>query len=235
MDGGVMLRVLIELWPGGDSSRAKSIGEAEIVNVGGDAETGDYHVRLLRGSDRQTWKTGRVIGFRRLERGAWELLYRAIASVVEDGEPASTVEALRRPHTTALSSGYTRAQYAEAVHAAHAALHDASEATTAENRQAAIDRAHEALHDVYSSCGPEPIQCGALESEVQAVVGEFMARLQTPMPCGHKLEDLVYGAKAVTKCGACLWEMADGKRSPAARLEGGLAGRPARPGDGDET
>jgi hypothetical protein len=85
-----MVVVTVALWPGGDKSRAKVLGEAEIANVGGTRETGDYEVRLLKwGAGRRTWKTGRVTGFPRLKLGPWDLLYRALAAIVA-GRNSST-------------------------------------------------------------------------------------------------------------------------------------------------
>ncbi len=84
-----MLVIKIELWPGGDKSRARSLGEAEIANVGGDAQIGDYAVRLLKwGGGRRTWKKGEVRGFPRLRLGPWDLLYRALASIVAGRSPS---------------------------------------------------------------------------------------------------------------------------------------------------
>jgi len=78
-----MLVVKIEMWPKGDKTKARVLGEAEIANVGGTQEVGDYDVRLLKwGAGRRTWKKGRVTGFPRLKLGPWDLLYRALAAIV---------------------------------------------------------------------------------------------------------------------------------------------------------
>lgn len=41
-----MVVVKIELWPLGDETQAKQIGEIRIANVGGDQETGIYDAQL---------------------------------------------------------------------------------------------------------------------------------------------------------------------------------------------
>jgi hypothetical protein len=80
-----MIIVRVELWPRGDKSKARCLGEAEIANVGGTKEIGDYDVRLLKwGAGRRTWKKGRLAGFPRLKLGPWDLLYRALAAIVHD-------------------------------------------------------------------------------------------------------------------------------------------------------
>lgn len=79
-----MIRVTVELVSAVHPSRSKVLGVATIANVGGDAETGDYNVRLSKWSPRtsETWKTGSVKGFPRLKRGAWDLLYLALRDCV---------------------------------------------------------------------------------------------------------------------------------------------------------
>lgn len=78
-----MIVVRVELWPQGDKSKARCLGEAEIANVGDTQQAGDYDVRLLKwGAGRRTWKAGRVTGFPRLKLGPWDLLYRALAAIV---------------------------------------------------------------------------------------------------------------------------------------------------------
>ena len=91
-----MLRCTIELLPGGDESRARTIGVVEIANVGGTREVGNYSVALKKtppftGALRQAWKRGllkggeddeaivaNVEGHHRTKRGSYDLLYRAL-------------------------------------------------------------------------------------------------------------------------------------------------------------
>jgi hypothetical protein len=90
-----MLRCTIELLPGGDESRARTIGVVEIANVGGTREVGNYAVVLKKtppfpGALRAAWKRGlmsgedddaiaaSVEGHHRTKRGSYDLLYRAL-------------------------------------------------------------------------------------------------------------------------------------------------------------
>lgn len=91
-----MIRCTIELLPGGDESRKRTIGLIEIANVGGDRLIGNYHVVLtktppFKGALRDRWKAGKFVddeeaivasvdGFDRVKRGSYDLLYRALAS-----------------------------------------------------------------------------------------------------------------------------------------------------------
>ncbi len=80
-----MLVIKVELWPKGDESRAREIGRGLIANVGGDAQTGHYEVRLLKSAEYSrnpgdVWKRGRVQGFPRLVLGPWDLLLRGLVA-----------------------------------------------------------------------------------------------------------------------------------------------------------
>ncbi len=94
-----MIRCTIELLPGGDESRARTIGLVEIANVGGTQEIGEYRVVLKKtppfdGALKAAWKTGRinvghedeeiivggVVGHHRQKRGSYDLLFRALAA-----------------------------------------------------------------------------------------------------------------------------------------------------------
>lgn len=92
-----MLRCTIEILPGGDESRARTIGLVEIANVGGNNEIGNYAVVLKKtppfsGALKTAWRKGQmtpgygdeeimvgeVIGHHRTRRGSYDLLYRAL-------------------------------------------------------------------------------------------------------------------------------------------------------------
>jgi hypothetical protein len=93
-----MIRCTIELLPGGDESQARTIGCVEIANIGGDlAGLCNYAVVLKKtppfpGALRAAWRrgslppaaddaeiiTGSVEGFHRVQRGSYDLLYRAL-------------------------------------------------------------------------------------------------------------------------------------------------------------
>lgn len=92
-----MIRVTIDLLPGGDESRARTIGLIEIANVGGTLDIGNYAVVLKKtppfgGALKAAWRrgvlqaghedeevlAGEVIGHHRTKRGVYDLLYRAL-------------------------------------------------------------------------------------------------------------------------------------------------------------
>ena len=94
-----MIRTTIDLVPGGDETRIRTIGLVEIANVGGDLIRGDYLVVLkktppFKGALRSAWRQGRlpaapddeeilsgeVLGHHRQQRGSYDLLYRALRS-----------------------------------------------------------------------------------------------------------------------------------------------------------
>ena len=103
-----MIRVTFELMPGGDESRARTIGIMELANLRTNLDgTADYAVALRKtppfaGALRQAWKRGRVSsddagplnrvmageddelitafveGHHRARRGVYDLLFRAL-------------------------------------------------------------------------------------------------------------------------------------------------------------
>lgn len=91
-----MIRCTIEMLPGGDESRKRTIGLVEIANVGGTEAVGNYSVILkksppFRGALRHQWKAGKFVddgeaiiasveGLDRVERGSYDLLFRALAA-----------------------------------------------------------------------------------------------------------------------------------------------------------
>lgn len=90
-----------------------------------------------------------------------------------------------------IETGYTRAQFAHAVDAAHDALHAGN-----------ADAAHEALHSV--GAGQERVGCATSDPEAQAVVRDLQAVWAKPLPCGHTVGDLIVGGNDITMCGACV-------------------------------
>lgn len=93
--GKTMLRCTIELLPGGDESRARTLGLVEIANVGGTEQLGVYKVALkktppFRGALKAAWRkgdtrdsvvlTGNIAGHHRTKRGVYDLLYLALKS-----------------------------------------------------------------------------------------------------------------------------------------------------------
>ncbi len=91
-----MIVVKIELWPGGDESKAREIGRIDIANnLKGDSNRGTYTVVLhkrLGKVKRGIWKQGMVDidnaekfeieGFNRINRGPYDLLYLALKKLV---------------------------------------------------------------------------------------------------------------------------------------------------------
>lgn len=109
-----MIRCTIELLPGGDEARARTIGLVEIANIGVDVRNfGTYAVALKKtppfaGALREAWRKGRVIddgeiitaareseddeaiiarvsGHHRTRRGVYDLLYRALRACGLEG------------------------------------------------------------------------------------------------------------------------------------------------------
>lgn len=84
-----MIVVKLELWPGGDESRAQDLGKAIIGNESNLADISDYSVYLLTGAKYSRnpgtiWRTGEVKGFPRTsyQVGPWELLFLALESAL---------------------------------------------------------------------------------------------------------------------------------------------------------
>lgn len=90
-----MIRVTVELCPGGDESRARVLGIARIANdlhdslaTGGDL--GSYRATFSKWAPKESevWKRGTVRGFDRKGRGPWDLLFLALRSAVGARNPA---------------------------------------------------------------------------------------------------------------------------------------------------
>ncbi len=89
-----MIRVTVELCPGGDQSKPRLLGIALIANnvrdtVESGGARGTYLALFSKWAPKQdeTWKRGRVTGFDRVKRGAWDLLYLALRDAVGDRNP----------------------------------------------------------------------------------------------------------------------------------------------------
>jgi hypothetical protein len=80
-----MIRITIELLPLGREEHKRHLGTAEIWNdASGDGNTGNYKFRLSKwGGKNELWKSGEIKGFPRQSRGAWDLLYLCLKSVLE--------------------------------------------------------------------------------------------------------------------------------------------------------
>lgn len=104
---------------------------------------------------------------------------------------------------------HTRSQFAAAVDEAHAALHVwERQAGPGHPLHAEVTRAHEALHGV--GAGLPRVACATLDPEAQRLHVALRATLHSRLPCGHALENIIYGGPdlnglpAVAQCGTCL-------------------------------
>lgn len=86
-----MIRVTIELLPGGREKGKKLLGEMTICN---DGETSDYtdgkrgsYTTCITKWNGGVWKRGRVDDFDRVKRGPWDLLYLALRNLVGKRNP----------------------------------------------------------------------------------------------------------------------------------------------------
>ena len=79
-----MLVVKIELWPGGWEDRKKEIGRLVIVNDGsGTKNRGNYRTLLMRrGTKNTVLREGRVGNHSRLSKSVWNLVHKALESVM---------------------------------------------------------------------------------------------------------------------------------------------------------
>ena len=79
-----MIRVTIEMVPGGDSSKAYTLHKGVIANdTTGTTTMGNYDFVLSKRGGPGTYKSGRVEGFARKQEGAWKLLYLVLKEAFE--------------------------------------------------------------------------------------------------------------------------------------------------------
>lgn len=78
-----MLVIKVELWPLGVEEEAQPMGTMTITNdrTGGHGK-GNYDIKIYKWEDKGIWKKGRIEDFPRVKLGPWDLLYRALKSVV---------------------------------------------------------------------------------------------------------------------------------------------------------
>ena len=83
-----MIKITMELWPFGQELGKRHLGTAVIGNdATGTAFTGNYNIILSKagkGMEDAVWKRGRVKGFKRKKKLAWDLLYLALRDIVGD-------------------------------------------------------------------------------------------------------------------------------------------------------
>lgn len=94
-----MIVIRVELWPGGDHGRRKTIAVGTIANVGGTHTRGEYEARFFGAGNgeaqdiahvydrlatrgnlnaRTPWRVAFVKNFPRKRQGAWVLLWLAL-------------------------------------------------------------------------------------------------------------------------------------------------------------
>lgn len=85
-----MLRVTIELVPGGNEKFAKPIARGNISNVSGLADLSNYVFKF----EEDPWQsraygpyTGALSKWPRNERGAWQILHAALAKALKPKRP----------------------------------------------------------------------------------------------------------------------------------------------------
>jgi len=94
-----MIYVRVELWPFGDRTRSRLLGEATLANDGQGSESkGNYNIRLSNtggfkrdpvevadpnGSDRNVYRQARVENYPRKTLVMWHLISRALRSALE--------------------------------------------------------------------------------------------------------------------------------------------------------
>ena len=77
-----MIKVTIELWPGGCEDRKRTLATGTITNLGtGSPTQGNYFVDL-RDKAGRPWQHCSIARFPRKQLLAWDLLYRALEKVV---------------------------------------------------------------------------------------------------------------------------------------------------------
>jgi len=85
-----MIRVTVELLPGGCEVRKKTIGTAHISNnLTGTPTRGNYNFTLYDAGGKW-WKAGTLSGFPRKKLLVWDLLFRALLATVGDRNKVSS-------------------------------------------------------------------------------------------------------------------------------------------------
>lgn len=91
-----MIVVKIEMWPHGSEEKKYDLGRIEIVNdvktTMKDRSLGSYIVKLFKSASQGAkspgiWRRGRVENFPRKRLGNYDLLYRALATLVGERNP----------------------------------------------------------------------------------------------------------------------------------------------------
>lgn len=82
--GADVIVVYLEIWPGGDKSKAQRIGTGIIGLVSGTQARGNYATYFSTRDGKREWKRGEVYDFPRKRLLAWDLVYRALHNLLQD-------------------------------------------------------------------------------------------------------------------------------------------------------
>lgn len=79
-----MVVIRIEMWPGGDQSKAYPLGTMAVANKDVDAVTGlrSYNWQISKFDGTGVWKKGSIGRHNPKTHGPWDLLYRILALAV---------------------------------------------------------------------------------------------------------------------------------------------------------
>lgn len=70
-----MIRITVEMWPGGSEENKRTLATADIANDGtGDRDTGNYIAKFFGKSRRAPLRASHLIGFKRSEYTVWWLV-----------------------------------------------------------------------------------------------------------------------------------------------------------------
>lgn len=89
-----MIYIRIEMWPVGSLEQRRILGEAVIANIGGTKTLGNYEAILSkrggfksdeksmsRMNVRNVWKKLEIHGFKRKQKGFWQLMTEVLVEV----------------------------------------------------------------------------------------------------------------------------------------------------------
>lgn len=85
-----MIYIRVELWPFGDRTRARTLGEATVANVGGTDTRGTYDFKIMQADLKKVWKAARISNFPRKQLKAWDLLLAGLIATIGERLTDST-------------------------------------------------------------------------------------------------------------------------------------------------
>jgi hypothetical protein len=79
-----MIVIRVELWPGGDRDRARSLGFASITNDGSGTDTSrNYDITVYSGGKPRKMKSGRLENWNSKKVSAWRTVLAALNKAFE--------------------------------------------------------------------------------------------------------------------------------------------------------